>query len=273
MLATPSAIHEPPVYLSEIWIYPVKSLAGYRVSECYAGPGGLSHDRQWMITDENGIFLTQREVPQMALLRAAVTGAGLVLADNAEESIRMLVPMQPDGPVVPHVKIWDDRVVARAYAREVNEWLSSRLGRPVMLVGMQDGLSARTMSEQPYPLSFADDFPYHLISQSSLDDLNARSDEPVTARRFRPNFVVDGAEAYADDHWQHLRMGEADFHIQSRCERCVMVNVDPSTGSKTRQPLKTLASYRREGKHIIFGQNLVATAAGMVREGDAVLLH
>ncbi|WP_234669636.1 MOSC domain-containing protein [Dyadobacter sp. CY261] len=260
-----------PMYLSEIWVYPVKSLAGQRVTQCRAGWAGLEYDRQWMITGKNGIFLTQRALPQMALIQAGVTSEGLLLSECGNAENHLLVPFLSAAGIVRQVKVWDDWVTSRSEGQQADHWLSERLGRAVSLVRMQENLSKRSFSVPDYPqgaLSFADDFPYHLVSQSSIDDLNTRLDDSVSVRRFRPNFVIAGALPYADDHWFRFRMGDAAFAAPSRCDRCVMVNVDPATGEKGKQPLKSLASYRREDRKIHFGQNLIATAEGVVREGD-----
>lgn len=127
-------------------------------------------------------------------------------------------------------------------------------------------------SNEPAKLSFADDFPYHLVCQSSLDDLNSRLDEKIGISRFRPNFVISGLPAYLEDQLNTFSIGTAKFVSISPCERCMVVNIDPRSAEKSRQPLKTLASFRRQGSKINFGQNVTATQEGVVAEGDRVLV-
>jgi len=257
-------------YLSEIWIYPVKSLAGFRVPEAFAGAQGLRHDRQWMITDTLGNFLTQRKLPQMALLQACVVKEGLLLSQKDVPGDAILVPFSATiGPPLT-LKVWDDFVPAHMPSMDANRWLSDKLGQDVFLVHMhpEADRTCRIPGHEPRALVFADDFPYHLVSQSSLDELNASLEEKVDSRRFRPNLVISGWQPFQEDSVDTITIGHAQFSFVSPCERCVMVNVNPETGQKTRQPLKTLAQMRRQGNNIIFGQNLIARREGLVAEGD-----
>ncbi|SDG60835.1 hypothetical protein SAMN04487996_120123 [Dyadobacter soli] len=263
-------------YLSQLWIYPVKSLAGTRVPVARAGWSGLQYDRHWMITDARGHCLTQREIPGMALLRASVTTHGLQISLIHESGNTILVPFSTEiGPQL-QVKVWDDTVNASAPGEQANQWLSDQLHHQLKLVGMQPDVSNRAYDVSPYPpgaLSFADDFPYHLISQSSVDDLNTRLEEKVTIERFRPNFVIAGLSPFEEDQLGRFCIGEAQFASISGCERCVVVNINPRSGERGRQPLKTLASFRRQGSKISFGQNVIATREGTVREMDRVLIY
>ena len=261
-------------YLSEIWIYPVKSLAGSRVPMAHAGWAGLQHDREWMVIDPHGKFLTQREIPRMALVQAGVTAEGLLLSVRNYPANQVLVPFARDGDRV-QVKVWDDQLLACAQGPEADKWLSEELGRAVSLVRMHPDFSKRNYHVPDYParaLRFADDFPYHLISQSSVDELNIHLEEKVDTSRFSPKLVLAGGLPYDDDTLDTLVIGEAKFASISRCDRCVMVNVEPRSGEKGKQPLKTLASFRRHGGKINFGQNLIAVCEGIVREGDQILV-
>ncbi|WP_033403375.1 MOSC domain-containing protein [Dyadobacter beijingensis] len=271
----PNQLPVHSTYLSEIWIYPVKSLAGFRVPSAHAGWPGLRYDRQWMVVDAHGRFLTQREMPQMALLQAEIGDNGLLLSAIGQSGAQVFVPVSKSGGPLRQVKVWDDTVIAYEPSAEANRWLSDRLDRDVALVAKQPDVAGRTYripGHAPQALSFADDFPYHLISQSSLDELNTQLDEPVDVRRFRPNFVISGASPYEEDALSSIAIGGAEFAPISPCERCVMVNVDPRSGEKGRQPLKTLAGTRRRGNRIHFGQNVVAVREGTVAEGDPVLI-
>lgn len=276
MLTNPNDKTLQTAYLSQIWIYPVKSLAGTRVPAAHAGWSGLQHDRQWMVTDAGGRALTQRDIPGMALLRASVTANGLEMASIHEMGDKVIVPFSTRIGQQMQVKVWNDRVDAHCPSQIANQWLSERLGQEVKLVAMHPDISTRTYDVPRHPsgaLSFADDFPYHLIGQSSVDDLNARLDEEVTIQRFRPNFVIAGLPPYGDDLLGTFTIGEAAFASISPCERCVMVNIEPGSAKKGRQPLKTLSNYRRQGNNITFGQNLIAIREGLVREMDQILMH
>ncbi|OJV20514.1 MAG: MOSC domain-containing protein [Dyadobacter sp. 50-39] len=261
-------------YLSEIWIYPVKSLAGFRVREAYAGWAGLRHDRQWMLIDAFGRFLTQRILPQMARLQARIVPEGLLLAsiDELEDSI--LIPLShPEGPLLT-VKVWDDLAMAHMPSAAANRWLSDKLGREISIVGMRQAVVSRTYDghdRTPRALSFADDFPYHLVGQSSVDALNISLEEKIDIRRFRPNLIISGCGPFEEDFIETFKIGGARFAAISPCERCLMVNVDPESGRAGKQPLKALARTRRQGNKIIFGQNVIPLQEGIIAEGDTLL--
>lgn len=260
--------------LSEINIYPVKSLKGVSLPESVVEDRGLRFDRRWMLVDEGGNFLTQREFPVMATIMVEVVDDVLRASVNGD---RIEVPFLDGADEHARVKVWSNSVKAGVYGERTNDWFSDALGTACRLVGMTTE-SRRAVS--PFyavrkfrdEVSFADAYPFLLIGQGSLDDLNSRLDEPVPMNRFRPNFVVEGAEPFAEDSWKKIRIGSTVFHLVKPCARCVMTTVDQVAGVKTGpDPLKTLASYRNRKGKVLFGQNLIAeNAGGMVRVGDEV---
>ena len=257
--------------LSEIWIYPVKSLGGIRLTEANVEERGLQHDRRWLIIDENNVFVTQRVFGQMALIDVALEANGLkiFLRNNPENNV--IVPYEPGSGEQLSVTIWDDVVNAVAVSDEADAWLSAQLDKRVRLVMMPE--STERKADPKYAsngenVSFADGFPFLVISQASLDDLNARLEEPISMVRFRPNFVIAGTMPFEEDQWKRIRIGELDFEVVKPCARCVLTTVDPATGQKGPEPLKTLAGYRRVNNKVLFGQNIVASNFGMVQEGD-----
>lgn len=262
-------MHAPT--LSEIWIYPVKSLAGFRVPLAHASWAGLQHDRQWMVIDEHGNFLTQRKIPGMALVRARVVADGLLLSAVQHPADQVLVPFsEPYGSLV-SVKVWNDIAHAHLLTEEANLWLSSKLDQEVSIVAMDSAAPNRKYHVQGHAsraLSFADDFPYHLVNQSSVDHLGVALGEKIDIRRFRPNFVITGCAPFHEDQFDTITIGEAKFAAISACERCVVVNIDPRSAEKGKQPLKALASISRQRNKVTFGQNVIATHEGIVAEGD-----
>lgn len=261
--------------LSEIWIYPVKSLGGIRQSEALVEEKGLQYDRRWMIVDENGKFLTQRVNAHMALLDVAIQSDGLLISHRFQSDDQTLVPFESVSNQTIQVKVWDDLVLARTICDQADIWLTRQLGKNVRIVEMSEQ-TQRNMdpaySGKEALVSFADDFPYLLISEGSLQDLNSKLEKPVTMKRFRPNFVISGTEPFAEDLWKNVRIGTVEFIVAKPCERCVLVSIDPITGQKGAEPLKTLASYRKIGKNIFFGQNLVSLENGLLREGDELII-
>lgn len=262
-----------PLTLAEIWIYPVKSLGGVRLQETEAWQTGLRFDRHWMIVDENGMFLTQRTNAAMAMIDVSFgkTGLRLSLGTNSKDSTN--VPFLPEDPQQILVKVWDDTVLARTVCSTADNWLSEKLLKNVRIVEMTEH-SERYLDPRyantPTQLSFADDFPYLLTTRASLDDLNSRLENSVQMARFRPNFVVTGALAFEEDTWRHIRIGDLEFKVSKSCDRCILINIDPFTAAKGREPLKTLATYRKVNKRIYFGRNLTASDYGIIKEGDEI---
>ncbi|HEV7349994.1 MOSC domain-containing protein [Telluribacter sp.] len=260
--------------LSEIWIYPIKSLGGIRLDEAQVLGRGLRHDRRWMIVDENGRFVTQRSLHRMALLDVALEKDQLLVVDRTQPAEVLEVPMQPITNELVYVSIWDDnQVPALTVCDRADQWLSKKLERPVRLVFMPDSTERRVdprYARNQENVSFADGYPFLLIGQSSLDDLNQRLPEPVTMQRFRPNLVVQGAGPYAEDDWRELLIGDIAFQVVKPCARCILITVNPETALPGSEPLKTLATYRKQNNKVLFGQNLLTSDSGTIKTGDSI---
>jgi uncharacterized protein len=265
------------IRLSEIWVYPVKSLGGIRLTEAQVEERGLRYDRRWMIIDEGNIGITQRVYTKMAWINIELLAAGLRIFNRQEEPGNdLFVPFEPVTAEPLSVKIWDDWVDAVTVSSDADRWLSAQLDKNVRLVMMP--LSTERKVPVKYAkngenVGFADDFPYLLISQASLDDLNSRLDQPLSMKRFRPNLVVTGTLPFEEDHWKNIRIGNLDFKILKPCARCVLTTIDPETAKKGLEPLKTLATYRKFNNKILFGQNVVAGKFGLIKEGDSVTVQ
>lgn len=264
--------------LSEINIFPIKSLGGVSVPSAIVEERGLRHDRRWMLIDADGKFLTQRDFGKMATLKISIEENCLRVADGNDA---ISVPFEPTTGEKVKVKIWKSRCDAVLYDEKTNEWFAGALGAKCRLVKMHD--QARRIVSPFYAVrkyedtvSFADAYPYLLIGEGSLEELNRRLDEPVPMNRFRPNFVVAGAAAQAEESWRKIKIGETIFHNVKACARCVVTTIDQATGiSSGVEPLRTLSQYRlerRDGKQKInFGRYLIAENAGAtVKIGDAV---
>jgi uncharacterized protein YcbX len=258
------------VELSEIRVHPIKSLRGVAVDAARVLPAGLEHDRRWMLVDDTGRFVSQREDARLARFGMELVEVGYRVTSDEDE---LVVPRTHAGPRV-RVQVWSAELEAVVHAAG-GTFFSDRLSRPLRLVYLPDDV-VRRANERARPtdrVSFADAYPYLLIGQASLDLLNGRlGGAPLPMTRFRPNFVVTGSEPHAEDGWPRLRIGDVPFLGVKRCDRCVMTTVDPVTGEKGLEPLRTLAGYRREDGKVWFGMNLVPDAEGWVRVGDAVVV-
>lgn len=257
-----------------ISIYPVKSTAGIALDASRVEPHGLANDRRWMVVDDAGEMLTGRELPMLTRVRASLEDGGLRLEGPGTAPLRVPAPA---GAAMP-VRVWDDECRALAAGEGADAWLSTLLGTSCRLVFMHDPAQRAVDFDYGRPgdrVSFADGFPLLLISEASLADLNTRLDEPASMRRFRPNVVVDGCDAYAEDAWRDILVGDTPFEVVKTCARCVFTTVDPDTGEKhpSLEPLRTLATYRRgPSGGPLFGQNLIPRGPGTIRVGDEITL-
>ena len=277
------------MHVSEINIYPIKSLRGISLGSATVEERGLQHDRRWMLTTPDGMFFTQREFPRMALISVLIEDDGSGLGVAAERFGDVFIPMEPDTGNKQQVTIWQSVCEGEIYGGALNEWFSDVIGTNCQLVYMPDA-TRRTVNplfnKNDDVVSFADGYPMMLLSEASLADLNSRLAEPLPMNRFRPNFVVTGADVFAEDDWEKVRIGDAIFRSTKPCERCVITTVDQARGEFAgKEPLKTLASYRMAknlmpdryeslgmgANAVLFGQNLIAeSVGGTVRLGDAV---
>lgn len=262
-----------PLHLSSIAIHPLKSCAPLPLAQALVEPRGLEHDRRWMAVDPDGRFITGRQVPSLVRIAALPTARGIALSAPGLPRIEVAAPAA--GAPRVQVMVWRDAVDAACAGDEADAWLTRALDRPARLVHM-DALSRRAVdpehAREGDEVGFADGFPLLLIGQASLDALNARLAAPVPMARFRPNLVVAGAPAHAEDGWRRIRVGGIDFEVAKPCTRCVFTTVDPASGTfdPSGQPLAELKAYRRTPKGVTFGMNLIARGTGMLRAGDPV---
>jgi uncharacterized protein YcbX len=262
--------------LTDLYLYPIKSLGGFRVTEAEVTLRGLRHDRRWLLLDKNNRFMTQRQNADMALLAVAPAYNGFLITHRRRpELLPLYIPFEASSKRTVFATIWDDMVWAWRGSKAADAWLTEALGQPVSLVYMSD-MVRRDVEPEFNPagqyVSFADAYPFLLASQSSLDALNARLVEPVGMDRFRPNLVVGGAPADAEDTWQDFTIGTLPFRAVRGCGRCVVTTINQQTATKDQlsEPLRTLGTYRREGSSIIFGQNTTGPGHGTLRVGDSI---
>ena len=263
--------HESGASLSALRIYPIKSCGGIAVEGWEVDERGLRHDRRWMLVDETGCFMSQRELPRMALIKVRIESDGLVVDAPGMSSLD--VPFQvPDGkPLL--VRVWDDLVESQTVGDDADRWFGEFLGVSCKLVYMPDE-SVRPVDpahgEPGDRVGLADGFPFLLISEASLADLNARLEHPLPMNRFRPSLVLRGCEPFAEDGWSLVRIGQLTFRVVKPCARCAITTVDQETAARGKEPLRTLAWFRRARNKVLFGQNLIHDERGTLRIGDPV---
>lgn len=246
--------------IAELNIYPVKSCGGIALQRAQLGATGLQGDRRWMLVNAQQRFVTQRELPRMALLKPRLDGIGLVL--TAPDMPPLQVPGTATAGVM--VSVWRDQCTAFDEGDAAADWLSAFLHQPVRLVrfdAAQRRLSNRDWTgDVEAPNQFSDGYPILAISNASLADLNNRLPQPLPMNRFRPNLVLDGVQAYDEDRIHELHAGAVRLRIVKPCTRCKITTTDQSTGiAQPPEPLNTLRGYRWNAqlKGVLFGQNVV----------------
>ena len=264
-----------PVTLSALHVYPVKGLKGIALDAARCTDRGLEHDRRWMVVDSEGVFLSQREHPKMATVWTEITNGALALSAPDVDGVE--VPLESRGGAPMQVRIWDSVCDAVPVSPPADAWLSAYLGLACRLVRMPD--ASQRFSNPRYAgggkgVGFADGYAYLLTGEASLGDLNARlaakGHPALPMNRFRPNLVVSGSEAYAEDRWKEIRVGGAVLRAAKPCGRCQVTTTDQASGEvKGPEPLATLSTYRDSKEFgVMFGLNLVTVREGTIRVGD-----
>ena len=264
----------PQPVLSEIFIYPVKSLAGIKVSNWSVNEKGLLHDRKWMLIDNNNQFLSQRRLPKMVLIKTQITDCELILSTPSSGSISL--PLDPDDGDDCKITIWNDQYSAKTTTKYADQWLSDFLGIKCKLVYQPDDIVRAV--DPDYALAtdkvnFSDGFPFLIISTASLNSLNQAMGLQLPILRFRPNLVISNCESYAEDSWREITINGIGFRLPKPCSRCSVPTIDIETAQTNKEPLTTLNRLRKWNKHVYFGQNALHNSQGELRIGHTIEIN
>lgn len=259
------------IKLSGLFIYPVKSLSGISVSRWPVVETGLKYDRKWMIVDDSGQFLSQRKVASLALIKTSLTDKELILSAPAMKDL--ILPLESaEGDLVP-VTVWHDHGNARTVSAEADQWLSHFLHLDCRLV-YQPGDEIREVDpvygRPTDQVAYSDGFPFLLVSENSLASLNEAMKLALPMARFRPNLVVSGCAAYAEDTWREISIGPIEFRLPKPCSRCVVPTINQETAETGKEPLVTLNRTRKWQNKVYFGQNALHNQCGELGVGDTV---
>lgn len=257
------------IVLSTLIYYPIKACRGHEVESWNVERMGLEHDRRMMVVTPEGQFLTQRQFPKLALVTPVINDGALTLSAPGFDSIQ--IPIRASG-FSWSVDIWKSKgVQAIDQGEEAVEWFSDWLGTSVRLVHIADGYKRAV--DQKYAVNeddhtgFSDGYPILLTSEESLADLNSRLEAPIPMNRFRPNIVVKGCDAFAEDTWNQIRIGDVKSAIVKPCARCEVTTIDKETLERSKEPLQTLGNYRKHKLGAIFGQNVIPRSGGRLQLG------
>ncbi len=262
------------VQISELYIYPVKSLGGIKLDRALITDRGFKYDRRWMLIDTNNRFISQRENAQMALLSVSIENDFLTIVNTRNKTL-INIPLNPLKQELIPVTIWDDTCLAQPVGDEADEWFTAALKMVCRLVYMPD--ETERFTDQQYTpensiTSFSDAYPFLIIGQASLDDLNKRLGNVLPINRFRPNIVFTGGTPYQEDTMDSFTINGIAFKGVKLCARCNIITIDQSNASSSKEPTKTLASYRTKNNKILFGQNLIAIDPGTISVGDELIV-
>ena len=262
------------IILSDIYIYPVKSLSGIRLPSWEVVDTGFKYDRQWMLIDGDGQFLSQRRLPVMALLKTRLEANRLII--SAPNTSDLQVPLEyKDGEKL-NATVWHDVVETLAVSSEADAWFSSFLKLKCRLV-YQPASSIRQVNQQYASpadrTALSDGFPFLLISANSLAALNQVMQLEMAMNRFRPNLVVSGCDGYAEDSWRQISIGGIGFRLPKPCSRCSVPTIEPETAETGKEPLTTLSRLRKWQNKVYFGQNALHDGSGLLSVGDTVQIH
>lgn len=285
------ALPTPTCTLGALFLHPVKSCAGINLPQGLLVETGLEFDRAWMVVDEHGEMLTQRELPRLALVQPTLRHGDVVLRAPG----MLALHLQLDTVEAPtRVRVWDDVVKAYDMGDLAAQWFSDFLGRRGegrLRLARFDPEEKRLSDpkwtgELQAENSFSDGYPLLVANSASLADLNsrlvARGVAPVTVQRFRPNLVLDGLPAYDEDHLHEIDIatdeGVVTLRLVKPCVRCGIPNIDPASAESSAEPGATLAGYRADARMqggITFGMNAVIVRGieHTLRPGQAVSLR
>ncbi|UII21750.1 MOSC domain-containing protein [Fulvivirga ligni] len=263
------------MFLNDIIIYPIKSLAGVRLNEAKVEPRGLKYDRRYMLVDENNRFITARKFPELLMFTISMEENSFKIKDRESgDSLNIPLEYQGKGPLV-KVTVWDDTVDAVICDEDWGSWLSERVGIDCKLVYMPDSSErpiGQNWSINNEIVSFADGYPLLVIGSESVHNLNEKIGTPMSVDRFRGNLIFSGGEAYDEFRWKDFVIGENRFRGLKPCVRCVLTTIDPVTGEKGKEPFTALATQKVDGK-VVFGQHAVAVDFGEIKVGDDIKVN
>lgn len=260
------------VIVSELYSYPVKSLRGYAQRSTRITNWGPDRDRRWVIVDARGQFVTQRQLPSMCRIAAEYRSDGIFL-QNLDALDSGCFVAASSATVEREVTVWFDTCLALDGGNGAAEWLSRQLGAELRLCYMPDYTHRQVnlqFAEEGDRLGFADGFPFLLCNEASLQQLNGLLGRDLAMPRFRPNIVISGTSAFAEDQWRRIRIGEIEFDVVKPCARCAIPTVNLEDASREADVFRLLKKHRERDGEVFFGQNMIHRGQGQIKLGDAV---
>lgn len=257
--------------VKEIYIYPIKSLAGISCQEALAEEMGFENDRRWMLIDADNQMITQREHRIMSQFYPQISGKKISITFK-DQKHEFSIQEHLENSI--EVNVWDDKSEVIEVNESTSKWFSEHLGfecKLVKIIKNGDRKHESSKLKETFNVSLADGYPYLMIGSQSLDFLNEKLTDKITVLRFRPNLVISTETPHEEDDFTSFKIGEVNFKNIKTCERCIMVNNDPDNGKLKKEPLKTLSKYRVVNNSVLFGTNVVSLNSGIISVGDEIV--
>jgi uncharacterized protein YcbX len=257
--------------VKELYLYPIKSLAGIRVESAQAEEMGFENDRRWMLIDNQNQFITQRNHPNLSQFYPEIDGDKIIIL-HQDTTHEFFIDETLDEALFS--KVWDDETKVFEVNKSTSKWFSKTLGFECKLVKIANKGARKHSSSKlntTLNVSLADGYPYLLIGSESLKFLNDKLEEKITISRFRPNIVIRSSVPHEEDSFGNFQIGTVKFKNAKPCGRCIMVNNDPKIGIVKKEPLNTLSKYRKVDNSILFGTNVMCLNEGEIKVGDALI--
>ena len=265
------------ISVGALYVYPMKSCRGIPLDHALVGRMGINYDRQWMIVDQHGMFVAQRSgaqgvaVASLCLIQTAIENGLLRL--TAPEMPPLDLPLAGTTGVTRSVQVWNSRTTGIDQGEDAATWVTTFISRErpgsYRVVRMPDA-GTRPAKLGNSMLAYGDAYPFLILSSASLADLNSRLDTPLGLDRFRPNIVLEGCTPYEEDHLDSLSINGIRFDGTTLCLRCAITTTNQMTAERSKEPLRTLATYRRVSDGVVFARNYSHAGEGPVRVGDRV---
>lgn len=257
------------ISVKQLFIYPLKSAKGISLEKLDITETGPLFDREWMLVNKNGRFLSQRTHPQLGQFATQINDQHLVIS-YANEQIE--IPLIRQSAQQQEVQIFGKSATGEKQGLEFDQWFSQHLNEEVTLVrSLQQPNRTTSGNHGPItPIHFADGYPLLMTNEATLDDLNQRLEQPISMNRFRPNIVIQGCPSDTEDTFNEIEIGNLSFLAVKACTRCQIIDLDQESATRKGDIHKALKTYRTNGKQVIFGQNLTHIKTGTVQVGDSI---
>ena len=251
---------------SRLFIYPVKSLGGTEISEIKVRNTGFEYDRKWMLVDENRDFVTQRKYPKLCLITAKTNHQSLTLSADNQSISNDISEINTEV----EVDIWGEKVIANLCNTQLSEFISDFIGAKLSLVKIKENARTFEHNNLAKNIHFVDAKPILIVNSQSVDFLSKSLSSVINPLQFRPNILTDLGESFSEDNLSCLTIDNIQFDVIKKCSRCIVININPENAISSKEPLKLLSTFRKEGNKVNFGVYAYPISEGIIKNSSKV---